>query len=48
MSDTSRKLKITDDMIDTENEVMFGVLNGAQNITSQRFKRISATQCDGF
>ena len=43
MSDTIRKLKITDDIIDTESEVMFGVLNGAQNITSQRFKSISAT-----
>jgi hypothetical protein len=36
-------VKITDDIIDTESEVMFGVLNGAQNITSQRFKSISAT-----
>ena len=43
MSDTIRKLEITDDIIDTENEVIFGVLNGAQNITSQRFKSISAT-----
>ena len=43
MSDTIRKLKITDDIIDTESEVMFGVLSGAQNITSQRFKSISAT-----
>jgi hypothetical protein len=43
MSDTIRKVKITDDIIDTESEVMFGVLSGAQNITSQRFKSISAT-----
>ena len=43
MSDTIRKLKITDDIIDTESEVMFGVLSGAQNITSQRLKSISAT-----
>jgi hypothetical protein len=43
MSDTIRKLKVADDVIDTESEVMFGVLNGAQNITSQRFKSISAT-----
>ena len=43
MSDTIRKLKITDDIIETESEVMFGVLSGAQNITSQRFKSISAT-----
>ena len=43
MSDTIRKLRITDDIIDTENEVMFGVLSGAQNNTSQRFKSISAT-----
>ena len=43
MSDTIRKLKITDDIIDTESEVMFGVLSGAQNITSQIFKSISAT-----
>ena len=43
MSDTVRKLKIIDDIIDTENEVMFGVLNGAQNSTSQGFRSISAT-----
>ena len=36
-------MKITDDIIDTESEVMFGVLSGAQNSTSQRFKSISAT-----
>ncbi len=30
MSDTIRKGKITDDIIDTESEVMFGVLSGAQ------------------
>ena len=41
--DIIRKLKMNDDIIDTENEVMFGVLNGAQNITSRRFKKISAT-----
>ena len=43
MSDTIRKVKVVDDIIDTETEVMFGVLSGAQNITSQRFQRISAT-----
>ena len=43
MSDKILKLNITDDIIDTENEVMFGVLSGAQNITSQRFKCIRAT-----
>ena len=43
MSDTIQKLKITDDIIDTESQVTFGVLNGAQNITSQRFKSICAT-----
>ena len=43
MSNTNRKLKITDDIIDTENEVMFGVLSGAQYITSQRFNSIRAT-----
>ena len=43
MRNTIRRVKITDDIIDTESEVMFGVLSGAQNITSQRFKSISAT-----
>ena len=43
MSDTIRNLTITDDIIDTENEVMLGVLNGAENIASQGLKRISAT-----
>ena len=43
MSDTIRKVKITDDIINTESEVMFGVLSGAHNITSQRIKSISAT-----
>ena len=43
MSDTIRNVNITDDIIGTESEVMFGVLSGAQNITSQTFKSISAT-----
>ena len=43
MSDTIRKLKVADDIVDAENEVSFGVLNGAQHITSQGFTSISAT-----
>ena len=43
MSETIRKLKITDDIIDTEKEVMSSVLNEAQSITSQRFRSINAT-----
>ena len=38
MSDTIRKVKVVDDIIDTENEVMFGVLRGAQKNTSKGLK----------
>ena len=43
MADTIRKVRIVDDVIATESEVQFGVLSGAQNVTSQIFKAISAT-----
>ena len=42
MADTIRKVRIVDDVIATESEVQFGVLSGAQNVTSQIFKAISA------
>jgi len=43
MADTIRKVRIVDDVIATESEVQFGVIQGGQNITSQQFKAISAT-----
>ena len=43
MADTIRKVRIVDDVIATESEVQFGVIQGAQNVTSQIFKAISAT-----
>ena len=43
MADTIRKVKVVDDVIATESEVQFGVIQGAQNVTSQQFKAISAT-----
>jgi len=43
MEDTIRKVRIVDDVIATESEVQFGVLSGAQNVTSLIFKAISAT-----
>jgi hypothetical protein len=43
MADTIRKVQIVDDVIATESEVQFGVLSGAQNVTSQIFKAICAT-----
>jgi len=43
MSDSVIKTKIVDDIIATENKVEYGVLVGAQNVTAQEFKAISAT-----
>ena len=42
-ADTLVKKKVVDDVIATENKVEFNVLIGAQSITSQEFKAISAT-----
>mgnify|MGYP003347237552 CR=1 FL=1 len=43
MADAIIRTKIVDDVIATENAVQFGVLVGAQSITAQQFKAISAT-----
>ena len=51
MSDTINKQKILDDVVAVSSNVNMGVLYGAQNVTSQVFKAISATpscvQCRG-
>ena len=43
MSDTINKQKILDDVVAVSSKVNMGVLYGAQNVTSQVFKAISAT-----
>jgi hypothetical protein len=43
MADTINKTKILDDVIAVNSKVNLGVLYGAQNVTSQQFKAISAT-----
>ena len=43
MSDSIIKKKVVDDVIATENKVEYNVLIGAQSVTSQEFKAISAT-----
>jgi hypothetical protein len=43
MSDSIIKKKVVDDIIATENKVEYNVLIGAQSVTSQEFKAISAT-----
>ena len=43
MSDAVNKLKILDDVVNVSSKVNMGCLYGAQNITSQTFKAISAT-----
>ena len=49
MADSIRNLTLTDGIIATESEVTFGVLNGAQNITSQGFKSIKCdSECNGI
>ena len=42
-ADTVVKKKVMDDVIATENKVEYNVLIGAQSVTSQEFKAISAT-----
>jgi hypothetical protein len=43
MADTINKQKILDDVVAVNSKVNMGVLYGAQNVTSQEFKAISAT-----
>ena len=43
MSDSVIRKKVMDDVIATENKVGYNVLIGAQSVTSQEFKAISAT-----
>ena len=43
MSDSIIKRRVMDDVIATENKVEYNVLIGAQSVTSQEFKAISAT-----
>lgn len=43
MADTINKQKILDDVVSVNSKVNMGVLYGAQNVTSQEFKAISAT-----
>jgi hypothetical protein len=43
MSEYTVKEKVMDDIIATENKVEYNVLIGAQSVTSQEFKAISAT-----
>ena len=43
MAGTIRKVRIVDDVIATESEVQFGVIQGTQNVNSQQFKATSAT-----
>jgi hypothetical protein len=43
MSDAVNKIKILDDVVNVSSKVNMGCLYGAQNITSQTFKAISAT-----
>ena len=45
MSDAVVKKKVMDDVIATESKVEYNVLIGAQSVTSQEFKAISATPC---
>ena len=43
MSDAANKIKTLDDVVNVSSKVNMGCLYGAQNITSQTFKAISAT-----
>ena len=43
MSDSIKKVLLKDDIIATESAVEYAVLSGAQNVTAQEFKAISAT-----
>ena len=43
MADSINKIKTLDDVVNVSSEVNMGLLYGAQNVTSQVFKAISAT-----
>ena len=43
MADSIKKIKILDDVVNVSSKVNMGLLYGAQNVTSQVFKAISAT-----